>query len=71
MGGYIGVQSAKLLQVTYFISGYTDIVPGLFSIQITRRESAEFPRLLAPLSIAAPGEENPSRPFKLSPEHPL
>ena len=34
MGGYIGVQSTKLLQVTYFISGYTYIYLAYSQLQI-------------------------------------
>jgi hypothetical protein len=38
MGGYIAVQSTKLLQVTYFISMYTNILISylvLSQLQIT------------------------------------
>ena len=67
MGGYIGVQSTKLLQVTYFISGYTNILPGLFSTPDHLTGICRVPPTSGSPLRTAPGDKNPSRPFKLSP----
>jgi hypothetical protein len=54
------------LSVPEGLYGHTNIVISYLAslLQVTGRESAEFPRLLSPLSIE---KKNLSRPFKLSP----
>ncbi len=58
------------VKLRYFITWYTNILPGLFSTPEHLTGICRIPSTSGSPLHTAPGEENPSRPFKLSPEHP-